>query len=90
MLNPNSLDTICASLSFAANSSILDCITDAVRFLITTISVQAGIKVEEQNMLYNISGKQQYLANNYFVEGDYSNAAFIESFFMLYFILSVL
>lgn len=41
---------------------------------------QAGIIIEEQDKLYNIWGKQQYKANDYFVEGDYSNAAFLDVF----------
>lgn len=41
---------------------------------------QAGICIEQVDCEYNISGNQKYLANHYIVEGDYSNAAFLEVF----------
>lgn len=55
---------------------------ESKNYIDITIDVlkQAGIKIEEQDRLYNIKGNQQFSANNYFVEGDYSNAAFLEAF----------
>ncbi len=41
---------------------------------------RAGIKIEVINNRYYIKGNQSYLPNNYIVEGDYSNAAFLEVF----------
>ncbi|MCM1513648.1 MAG: 3-phosphoshikimate 1-carboxyvinyltransferase [Anaeroplasma bactoclasticum] len=39
----------------------------------------AGIVVEEQGDSYHILGHQHYLAQDYTVEGDYSNAAFLDA-----------
>lgn len=39
-----------------------------------------GIKVERENNTYYISGNQNYQAVNGIVEGDYSNAAFLDAF----------
>ena len=41
---------------------------------------QAGIKIDLKADGYEILGNQKYLANTYLVEGDYSNAAFLEAF----------
>lgn len=41
---------------------------------------RAGIKIEVINNKYIIKGNQKYLANSYTVEGDYSNAAFLDVF----------
>ena len=39
----------------------------------------AGIVIEEQDDNYHILGHQHYLAQDYTVEGDYSNAAFLDA-----------
>lgn len=41
---------------------------------------QAGIKIDLKADGYEVLGNQKYLANTYLVEGDYSNAAFLEAF----------
>ena len=40
---------------------------------------KANIKIEETKTSYFIKGNQKYINNNFFVEGDYSNAAFIDA-----------
>ncbi|MCM1260143.1 MAG: 3-phosphoshikimate 1-carboxyvinyltransferase [Prevotella sp.] len=40
----------------------------------------AGIVIEEQENSYHILGNQCYFARDYQVEGDYSNAAFLDAF----------
>lgn len=39
----------------------------------------AGIVIEEQSSGYRIGGGQHYLAQDYIIEGDYSNAAFLDA-----------
>lgn len=39
----------------------------------------AGIVIEEQSSGYRIEGSQHYLAQDYIIEGDYSNAAFLDA-----------
>lgn len=39
-----------------------------------------GVKIEKQSRIYKISGNQKYTAKNTTVEGDYSNAAFLDGF----------
>lgn len=41
---------------------------------------QYGIKIQVDNSTFYIKGNQKYMAKNMLVEGDYSNAAFLESF----------
>ncbi|MBQ8293563.1 MAG: 3-phosphoshikimate 1-carboxyvinyltransferase [Bacilli bacterium] len=67
----------------AGNSSIKITNTlESKNYIDITLDVlkQAGIKIDEQEKIYNICGNQQYQPNNYFVEGDYSNAAFLDAF----------
>ncbi len=40
----------------------------------------AGIQLEMNNLCITVYGKQTYLKGNYLVEGDYSNAAFLDAF----------
>lgn len=39
-----------------------------------------GIKIEKSSRIYKIIGNQKYTAKNITVEGDYSNAAFLDGF----------
>lgn len=39
-----------------------------------------GVKIEKQGRIYKIKGNQKYTAKNITVEGDYSNAAFLDGF----------
>ena len=41
---------------------------------------QAAIQIDNIDNTYEIKGNQQYLSGNYTVEGDYSNAAFLDAF----------
>lgn len=41
---------------------------------------KAGINIDIENNKYYIKGNQRYIKSNYLVEGDYSNAAFLEVF----------
>lgn len=42
-----------------------------------------GIKIEKCGRTYKISGNQRYIENDLTVEGDYSNAAFLDAFNLL-------
>lgn len=42
-----------------------------------------GIVIEKQDRVYKIKGNQKYAAQNMTVEGDYSNAAFLDGFNLL-------
>lgn len=42
-----------------------------------------GIKIEKCDRIYKISGNQCYIENGLTVEGDYSNAAFLDAFNLL-------
>ena len=42
-----------------------------------------GVKIEKCNRAYKIKGNQRYLPQNITVEGDYSNAAFLDGFNLL-------
>ncbi len=42
-----------------------------------------GVKIERQGRIYKIKGGQSYKLNNKSVEGDYSNAAFLDGFNLL-------
>ncbi len=42
-----------------------------------------GVKIERQGRIYKIKGGQSFKANNKSVEGDYSNAAFLDGFNLL-------
>lgn len=39
-----------------------------------------GVKIQKRNCTYKITGNQRYISKNITVEGDYSNAAFLEGF----------
>lgn len=41
---------------------------------------QAGVKIEKTFDGYYVKGPQQYISNKYYVEADYSNAAFLDAF----------
>ncbi len=55
---------------------------ESKNYLDITLDVlkKAGISLTSTGYEYHILGNQRYLPNQYFVEGDYSNAAFLESF----------
>lgn len=55
---------------------------ESKNYLDITLDVlkRAGISVVNNDYEYHIFGKQRYLPNKYLVEGDYSNAAFLEAF----------
>ncbi len=42
-----------------------------------------GVKIKKQGRIYKICGNQKYLPSNVMVEGDYSNAAFLDGFNLL-------
>ncbi len=42
-----------------------------------------GVVIEKHNRVYKIKGNQKYTAQNITVEGDYSNAAFLDGFNLL-------
>ena len=42
-----------------------------------------GIKIEKCGRIYKIKGGQKYISKDIFVEGDYSNAAFLDGFNLL-------
>ncbi|MBQ8267120.1 MAG: 3-phosphoshikimate 1-carboxyvinyltransferase [Clostridia bacterium] len=42
-----------------------------------------GVVIEKQDRIYKIKGSQKYTAKNMTVEGDYSNAAFLDGFNLL-------
>ncbi len=42
-----------------------------------------GIQIEKSDRIYKIKGNQRYAAQNMTVEGDYSNAAFLDGFNLL-------
>ena len=42
-----------------------------------------GIKIEKCGRIYKIKGGQRYISKDIFVEGDYSNAAFLDGFNIL-------
>ena len=42
-----------------------------------------GIEIRQEENIYYISGNQSYKAKNVYVEGDYSNAAFLDAFNMI-------
>lgn len=41
---------------------------------------KAGVHIETALNGYIVKGNQQYISNNYYVESDYSNAAFLDAF----------
>lgn len=55
---------------------------ESKNYIDITIEVlkRAGINIDVEDNKYYIKGNQQYIKNNYIVEGDYSNAAFLEVF----------
>ncbi len=42
-----------------------------------------GVVIEKQDRIYKIKGNQKYITKNTIVEGDYSNAAFLDGFNLL-------
>lgn len=46
----------------------------------TNINLSEDIKNSDQNITFKIPGNQKYIAKNFSIEGDYSNAAFIDAF----------
>lgn len=55
---------------------------ESKNYIDITIDVlkQAGIDIEFNDNIFYIKGNQKYICNNYTVEGDYSNSAFLEAF----------
>lgn len=55
---------------------------ESKNYIDITIDVlkQAGIDIEFNDNVIYIKGKQKYIANDYTVEGDYSNSAFLDAF----------
>lgn len=55
---------------------------ESKNYIDITIDVlkRAGINIDVEDNKYYIKGNQQYIKNNYIVEGDYSNAAFLDVF----------
>ena len=44
------------------------------------ICIESNIYNNQNNVYFKIKGNQKFIANNYSIEGDYSNAAFIDAF----------
>lgn len=72
------------ALPLLNGDSIINIMTklESKNYIDITIDVlkRAGINIDVEDNKYYIKGNQQYIKNNYIVEGDYSNAAFLEVF----------
>ncbi len=72
------------ALPLLAEDSILEVIPpiESKAYIAMTLDVlsQYGIEIRVDNSLFYIKGNQKYVARSVQVEGDYSNAAFLEAF----------
>lgn len=71
------------SLPLLDGDSVINVTTtlESSNYIDITLDVleKAGINIRVENNKYYIKGNQKYSSNNYIVEGDYSNAAFLDA-----------